>query len=76
MLTNRLTSFIMNSTDGYGQFVGYHAGEHVTDEYMEPWAFTATAVVLFFIGFFGFSLNLLVIVLMCKDIQVSVRFVK
>jgi hypothetical protein len=39
--------------------------------HMEPWAYTFTAVILFFIGFFGFFLNLFVIVLMCKDIQVS-----
>ena len=39
--------------------------------HMEPWGFTLTAVILFLIGFFGFFLNLFVIVLMCKDIQVS-----
>ena len=43
-------------------------------ELMEEWAYTLTAVVLFCIGFFGFSLNLLVIILMCKDIQVSIKF--
>ncbi|XP_055638145.1 vertebrate ancient opsin-like [Toxorhynchites rutilus septentrionalis] len=36
---------------------------------MEPWAYTASAITLFFIGFFGFFLNLLVIVLMCKNAQ-------
>lgn len=44
-------------------------------ELMEEWAYTLTAVVLFCIGFFGFSLNLLVIILMCKDIQVSIQFI-
>lgn len=40
-----------------------------TDELMDEWAFTASAVVLFLIGFFGFFLNLFVIILMCKDMQ-------
>lgn len=39
--------------------------------HMSSWAYTLTAVILFLIGFFGFFLNLFVIVLMCKDIQVS-----
>lgn len=38
---------------------------------MPDWGFTLAAVVLFLIGFFGFFLNLFVIILMCKDIQVS-----
>jgi c-opsin len=38
---------------------------------MLPWAYTAAAVTLFLIGFFGFFLNLFVIALMCKDVQVS-----
>ena len=38
---------------------------------MDNWAYSAAATVLFFVGFFGFSLNLIVIILMCKDIQVS-----
>lgn len=38
---------------------------------MPPWGYTLTATVLFAIGFFGFFLNLFVIILMCKDIQVS-----
>ncbi|XP_058824917.1 vertebrate ancient opsin-like [Topomyia yanbarensis] len=38
-------------------------------ELMEPWAYVAAAVTLFFIGFFGFFLNLFVIALMCKDVQ-------
>lgn len=38
---------------------------------MPDWAYSLTATVLFLIGFFGFFLNLLVIILMCKDIQVS-----
>ncbi|EAT43163.2 AAEL005373-PA [Aedes aegypti] len=36
---------------------------------MESWAYVASAVTLFFIGFFGFFLNLFVIALMCKDVQ-------
>ena len=38
---------------------------------MPDWGYTLTAAVLFSIGFFGFSLNLFVIIIMCKDIQVS-----
>lgn len=40
---------------------------------MPPWGYTASAVVLFFIGFFGFFFNLIVIVLMYKDIQVWIQ---
>lgn len=39
------------------------------DELMDEWAYTASATVLFLIGFFGFFLNLFVIILMCKDMQ-------
>lgn len=45
--------------------------ERMPHEHLPDWGYTATASVLFAIGFFGFSLNLFVIVLMCKDIQVS-----
>lgn len=38
---------------------------------MPPWGYTVTAIILFFIGFFGFLFNLIVIVLMYKDIQVN-----
>lgn len=41
------------------------------EELMEPWGYTIAAVVLFFIGFFGFFLNIFVIILMCRDLQVS-----
>lgn len=41
------------------------------EDLMAPWAYNASAVTLFFIGFFGFFLNLFVIALMCKDMQVS-----
>lgn len=41
-------------------------GEHMTDI-----AYLLTATTLFSIGFFGFFLNLFVIILMCKDMQVS-----
>jgi hypothetical protein len=43
----------------------------LTQEFMPAWGFTAAAVVLFLIGFFGFFLNLVVIIVMCKDNQVS-----
>lgn len=38
---------------------------------MSTEGYVVTAIVLFFIGFFGFFLNLFVIVLMLKDKQVS-----
>lgn len=41
------------------------------EEVMPEWAYTAAAVVLLTIGIFGFCLNLFVIILMCKDFQVS-----
>lgn len=37
---------------------------------MPKWGYAASAFVLFLIGFFGFFLNLLVIILMFKDKQV------
>lgn len=40
-------------------------------EQLPVWGFTLAAAVLFSIGFFGFFLNLFVIILMCKDTQVS-----
>lgn len=57
-------------TDQYGQNV-LDFTEKMPHEQMPDWGYTLTAAVLFSIGFFGFSLNLFVIVLMCKDIQVS-----
>uniref|UniRef100_A0A182NFH9 G-protein coupled receptors family 1 profile domain-containing protein n=1 Tax=Anopheles dirus TaxID=7168 RepID=A0A182NFH9_9DIPT len=39
------------------------------EDLMAPWAYNASATTLFFIGFFGFFLNLFVIALMCKDVQ-------
>lgn len=41
---------------------------------MESWGYTGAAVVLALNGFFGFTLNISVIVLMCKDMQVRVAF--
>ncbi|CAB3228381.1 unnamed protein product [Arctia plantaginis] len=38
---------------------------------MPRWGYVASAFVLFLIGFFGFFLNLMVILLMFKDRQVS-----
>lgn len=43
-----------------------------TSELMEPWGYNSAATVLFFIQIFGFSLNLFVIILMCRDAQVYV----
>lgn len=40
---------------------------------MPEWAFTVTAIILFCIGLFGFLFNLIVIVLMVKDIQVRIQ---
>ncbi|KAG5672470.1 hypothetical protein PVAND_002597 [Polypedilum vanderplanki] len=59
----------MNSTYVYNQYNENKYFYLENEEYMEPWAYNLTALVLFFIGFFGFFLNLIVIVLMCKDIQ-------
>lgn len=42
---------------------------------MPEWGYTITAIILFLIGFFGFFFNLIVIVLMYKDIQVSVLLI-
>uniref|UniRef100_A0A182XWZ1 G-protein coupled receptors family 1 profile domain-containing protein n=1 Tax=Anopheles stephensi TaxID=30069 RepID=A0A182XWZ1_ANOST len=39
------------------------------EDLMAPWAYNAAAITLFFIGFFGFFLNLFVIALMSKDMQ-------
>ncbi|XP_077300333.1 vertebrate ancient opsin-like [Arctopsyche grandis] len=39
------------------------------EELMPAWGYTASAVVLFVIGILGFFLNLMVIILMCKDKQ-------
>lgn len=38
---------------------------------MPRWGYVASAFTLFLIGFFGFFLNLMVILLMIKDRQVS-----
>jgi len=52
--------------------VSYSNDEHINGE-MPPWGYTLAAVVLFFIGFFGFFLNLIALVLMCKDVKVSFK---
>lgn len=56
-------------------------GNDVTESEMEgttllmpPWGYAVSAITLFFIGFFGFLFNLIVIVLMCKDVQVRGSF--
>lgn len=46
-------------------------GDKMSHDEMPDWGFTLAAAVLFLIGFFGFFLNLFVIILMCKDVQVS-----
>lgn len=60
----------MNETKS---FFGFIFTEHSEEELMEPWGYTVAAIVLFFIGFFGFFLNLFVIILMCRDLQVSLN---
>lgn len=67
---------ITSATEVFG--TGLPVGSYERDpvpwpvpELMESWAYVASAVTLFFIGFFGFFLNLFVIALMCKDVQVS-----
>lgn len=40
------------------------------NDLMESWGYTAAATVLAVNGFLGFTLNISVIVLMCKDMQV------
>ncbi|XP_065088642.1 vertebrate ancient opsin-like [Ochlerotatus camptorhynchus] len=62
---------ITGATEGFPELVGGYGREPVPapPELMEPWAYVAAAVTLFFIGFFGFFLNLFVIALMCKDVQ-------
>lgn len=50
--------------DGAGTVVATDADN------MESWMYTVAAVVLAINGFFGFTLNISVIVLMCKDMQV------
>lgn len=71
MMNNLVTSEVpLLSENDNQEFMNGIADGDV--ELMEEWAYTLTAVVLFCIGFFGFTLNLLVIILMCKDIQVSI----
>lgn len=55
------------------QVSGGGVQEEVEVLLMPPWGYTVTAIILFFIGFFGFIFNLIVIVLMYKDIQVRGR---
>lgn len=63
---------ISSATAAFPELVGGYGREPVPapPELMEPWAYVAATVTLFFIGFFGFFLNLFVIALMCKDVQV------
>lgn len=62
---------MMNNISDNLEAISQMGDPPVFHAHMEPWAYTFTAVILFCIGFFGFFLNLFVIVLMCKDIQVS-----
>lgn len=41
-----------------------------SNDLMESWGYTGAAIVLGINGFLGFTLNISVIVLMCKDMQV------
>lgn len=75
------TIIITSATEVFGGLPvgGSFEGDPVpvsVPELMEPWAYIASAVTLFFIGFFGFFLNLFVIALMCKDVQVSGLFIQ
>lgn len=69
---------IMMNSNGTIVFDVFTTENHVLEsiaadpEHMSQFAYLLTAITLFFIGFFGFFLNLFVIILMCKDIQVSV----
>ncbi|XP_062565944.1 vertebrate ancient opsin-like [Armigeres subalbatus] len=67
------TLIISSASEDFGEHrVGGHEQNSVpiaAPELMESWAYVAAAVTLFFIGFFGFFLNLFVIALMCKDMQ-------
>lgn len=44
------------------------------EQLMSSEGYVASAIILFFIGFFGFFLNLLVIILMIKEKRVSYTF--
>lgn len=63
---NSIDLLISENVENYGE----------ETELMEPWAYTATAVTLFFIGFFGFFLNIFVIILMCRDLQVNIMSIQ
>lgn len=67
LATTTIPSALLNTEE-----VASRDGEDEAVLLMPEWGFTLAAIVLFFIGFFGFFLNLIVIVLMCKDVQVSV----
>ncbi|CRK94999.1 CLUMA_CG008485, isoform A [Clunio marinus] len=69
MMSTLPTSNINLFSSNYGQNL-LDLTTTMPQKEMSDWAYAATATVLFFIGFFGFSLNLFVIVLMCKDIQI------
>lgn len=70
-MMNNLVLENVNLTDKSGQNLFDVSEELPQFNEMPEWGYVATAVTLLLIGFFGFTLNLLVIVLMCKDIQVS-----
>jgi hypothetical protein len=70
MMNSLSATQISFTTEQHGQNV-LEFTEKMSHGTMPDWGYTLTAAVLFSIGFFGFFLNLFVIVLMCKDIQVS-----
>lgn len=42
---------------------------------MEPWGYLLAAAVLLLIGLVGFTLNLIVVILMCRHIKVSEKII-
>jgi hypothetical protein len=72
MMNSLSATEISFTTEQHGQNV-MDFTEKMSQDQMPDWGYTFAAATLFCIGFFGFSLNLFVIVLMCKDIQVSLK---
>ncbi|XP_058446173.1 vertebrate ancient opsin-like [Malaya genurostris] len=68
-VSTKTTSGSGNGSGTGDDFAWFAKDDGRPAELMEPWAYVAAAVTLFFIGFFGFFLNLFVIALMCKDVQ-------
>jgi hypothetical protein len=72
LMTNTLSRAEQNLVDVHSDNeLVYNSGALHQEQMLPLWGYTVTAIALLLIGFFGFFLNLFVIVLMCKDIQVS-----